>query len=85
LLKNNLLKHLIRHIEIYNPEKIIGMDFNMFGVSENIILPTVVNMVITKIPTNVNFADKLLDRVFNYDIITNDKSIISDMPSQSAF
>jgi len=57
----------------------------MFGVSENIILPTVVNMVITKIPTNVNFADKLLDRVFNYDIITNDKSIISDMPSQSAF
>ena len=85
MLKNNLLKHLIRHIEIYNPEKIIGMDFNMFGVSENIILPTVVNMVITKIPTNVNFADKLLDRVFNYDIITNDKSIISDMPSQSAF
>ena len=80
-----MLKHLIRHIEIYNPEKIIGMDFNMFGVSENIILPTVVNMVITKIPTNVNFADKLLDRVFNYDIITNDKSIIYDMPSQSAF
>jgi len=57
----------------------------MFRVSENIILPTVVNMVITKIPTNANFANKLLDRVFNYDIITNDKSITSDMPKQSAF
>lgn len=78
-----LKNHLNYHIHTYNPEKIIGMDFNTTGETNDNQLPTSVNMVITKIPRSNNFADRLLDRVFNSDIIQTEKSITSDIPSQS--
>ena len=75
------LKHLKAHIDTYNPEKIIAIDFNRFATPE-VFLPKCANVVITKIPHDAaNFADKLLDRIFNSDIIVSDFSMTTDMPS----
>lgn len=76
--------HMKKHIDVYNPEKIVALNFDQNGIpaDQKITLPQWISIIITKIPYNKsNFADKLIDRILNYDIITSDFSMTSDMPS----
>lgn len=78
------VKHLQDLKNIYNSEWVVAIDFNMGAPSNEIFTPRCASTVITKIPRDkANFADKLLDRIFNLDIIVGDMSM-SDMPSVSA-
>ncbi len=73
--------HLLKHKNVYNPSCIIAVDFNYISPSDEIFIPKCVSTIITKIPCDkANFADKLLDRIFNLDIITSDISV-TEIPS----
>lgn len=76
------LTHMKKLIDVYNPEKTIAVDFNKTGYMPNeLMLPKWISMIITKISHDVsNFADKLLDRIFNSDVILSDLSS-TDMQS----
>lgn len=76
------IAHVKKHVDAYNPEKTIGLDFDRLGLVPQISLPKWFGVILTKIPHDtVNFADKLLDRVFNADVILSDMSVTTDMPS----
>lgn len=76
------ITHMKKHVDVYNPEKIIGLDFDRMGLVPQFSLPKWFGMILTKIPHDTtNFADKLLDRVFNADVILSDMSMTTDMPS----
>jgi hypothetical protein len=77
------LIHMKKAIDVYNPEKTIAIDFNKIGyISNELMLPKWISMIITKIPHDAsNFADKLLDRIFNSDIILSDLSSTTDLQS----
>lgn len=73
--------HLLKHKNVYNPSWVVVVDFNCISPSDEIFIPKCVSTVITKIPHDkANFAVKLLDRIFNLDIITSDMSV-TEMPS----
>jgi hypothetical protein len=52
------LTHMKKHVDVYNPEKTIGLDFDRIGLTPSLSLPTWIGMILTKIPhDSANFAD----------------------------